>query len=605
MFTVGALLPPLLGYLLGSVPFGYLIGRAFKGIDVRRYGSHNIGATNVLRVVGPFPALLTLLLDVAKGLLPVLLAAQPWWTGAGPNGWLVVISAAAAIFGHAYSAWFYLWERKFSRGKAVAAALGANLGFLLIGALPPAGVLVPLGLFVLTVFGPRLFSRRYGFVSLGAIVAAASMPPLLAALHVELPYQLFSWASLLFILWKHKENIGRILDGVEPRLGEKPPLAGLDHDEVACAFMIHPMTPEDWWQTRRFAPFAPFFRAGLLPLSLLERLTRLVRPMKMDEIRGIEVADGRRVRVYLLAAPLLPRQIKREPELAVLRAVQAARLARDLGASVFGLGAYWSVVGNKGEDVQAQSEIPVTNGGAYTAGTVKTAVPTLLRRLQREGVSLDTICAGVVGANGIVGFRVSHSLLGQVGRLVMIGRDQERLERSAARLRHRAGSTEIITSTSLQSLRDCSLVFSATSEPDPVIFRSHVRPGALVYDLGRPADVDESVSEVPGVEIVPGGTVRPPGSPNQRLDIHFGRGAVPACLAETIIIALEGCPERRTLGDNSKAENVEFFVSRAEELGFVVVDRVLREAVEEEQPVEATPIPVTVTPAPALSTEEV
>src|SRR5438067_4026662 len=171
MFNPGALLPPLLGYLLGSVPFGYLIGRAFRGIDVRRYGSHNIGATNVLRVVGPFPALLTLLLDVGKGLVPAVVAAQPWWTGTERNGWLVVVSASAAIFGHAYSAWFYLWERKFSRGKAVAAALGADLGFLVIGAIPPVGVLVPLGVFLLTVFGPRLLTRQYGFVSLGAILA--------------------------------------------------------------------------------------------------------------------------------------------------------------------------------------------------------------------------------------------------------------------------------------------------------------------------------------------------------------------------------------------------------------------------------------------------
>ena len=78
---------------------------------------------------------------------------------------------------------------------------------------------------------------------------------------------------------------------------------------------------------------------------------------------------------------------------------------------------------------------------------------------------------------------------------------------------------------------------------------------------------------------------------------------MPACLAETIIIALEGCPERRTLGDNSKAENVEFFVSRAEELGFVVVDRVLQADAEARRPVEAMPVPVTVTPA--LSAEEV
>jgi acyl-phosphate glycerol 3-phosphate acyltransferase len=603
MFTPAVLLPPLLGYLLGSVPFGYLLGRAFKGIDIRRYGSHNIGATNVLRVVGPIPALLTLLLDAGKGLAPVVLAAQPWWTGSAGIGWLVVITAATAISGHAYSAWFYLWERQFSRGKAVATALGADLGFLIIGAVPPAGVLVPLAVFLLTVFGPRLLSRRYGFVSLGAILGVGSMPPLLAALRVALPYQVFAWATLLFILWKHKENIGRILDGVEPRLGEKPPLAGLDQDEVACAFMIHPMNPEDWWQTRRFASLAPLYRAGLLPLPLLERVMRWVRPMKMDEIRGIRVADGRRARVYLIAAPLLPRQIKSDPELAVRRAAQAARLARDLGASVFGLGAYWSVVGNKGEEVQAQSEIPITNGGAYTAGTVKAAVPVILRRLGREGVQLSAIQAGVVGANGVVGFRVCYSLLGHVGRLVMIGRDPERLERSAERLRHRADGTEVVTSISLDALPQCDLIFSATSEPDPVIFPVHVRSGTLIYDLGRPADVDESVKDVPGVEVVPGGTVRPPGRMEQRLDIHFGRGTIPACLAETIIIALENCPERRTLGENSKTENVEFFVRKAEELGFTVVDRLVDAAAAGSAVAEAH-VGVAVAVAPALTGEE-
>jgi acyl-phosphate glycerol 3-phosphate acyltransferase len=588
MIHPAALVPVLLGYLLGSVPFGYLIGRSFRGIDIRRYGSHNIGATNVLRVVGPFPALLTLLLDIGKGIVPVLLAAAPWWTGAPRPGWVVIAAATAAIFGHAYSAWFFLSERRFSRGKAVAAALGADLGFLWIGAIPPAGVLVPLGVFLAVVFGPRLFSRRLGFVSLGSTLAVATLPPLLAVWHVELPYQIFAWAALLFILWKHKENIGRILDGVEPRLGEKPPLPGHDRNEVACAFMIHPMSPEDWWQTNRFSFLAPLYRLGLLPVSLLERAMRLVRPMKLDEIRGIELADGRRARVYLLGAPLLPRQIKGDPELAVSRAVQAARLARDLGATVFGLGAYWSVVGNKGEEVQARSEIPVTNGGAYTAGTVKAAVPAMLRRLEQDGARLDAVRAGVVGANGVVGFRVCHSLLGHA----------ERLERSANRLRTRAGETEILTSTSLADLKECDLVFTATSEPDPVLFPEHVRPGTLIYDLGRPPDVDESVREVPGVEIVPGGTVRPPGQALGRLDIHFGRGTIPACLAETIIIALEHCPERRTLGDSSKAENVEFFVQKAEELGFQVVDRVLA---AESSP---SPSPVILTPSPVPATGE-
>ncbi len=103
MEIIQAALPVLLGYLLGSIPFGYVVVRLARGIDIRDYGSHNIGATNVLRVVGPVPALLTLLGDIAKGTVPVLLAATPLIAGPTVRPWVVVVTALAAILGHAYS----------------------------------------------------------------------------------------------------------------------------------------------------------------------------------------------------------------------------------------------------------------------------------------------------------------------------------------------------------------------------------------------------------------------------------------------------------------------------------------------------------------------
>src|SRR2546423_13921304 len=103
--------PLLIGYLLGSIPFGYLIVRLLRGIDIRDYGSHNIGATNVLRVVGPIPAVLTLVGDIIKGTLPIVIAALPAFSGPAPQPWVLVGSAVAAIVGHAYSAFFYLKER--------------------------------------------------------------------------------------------------------------------------------------------------------------------------------------------------------------------------------------------------------------------------------------------------------------------------------------------------------------------------------------------------------------------------------------------------------------------------------------------------------------
>src|SRR5207237_4650493 len=96
--SLRTLLPVLIGYVLGSIPFGYVIVRLTRGIDIREYGSHNIGATNVLRVVGWFPALLTLLGDIGKGVAPPLIATLPFFTGGTVSPSIVVASALAAIW---------------------------------------------------------------------------------------------------------------------------------------------------------------------------------------------------------------------------------------------------------------------------------------------------------------------------------------------------------------------------------------------------------------------------------------------------------------------------------------------------------------------------
>jgi acyl-phosphate glycerol 3-phosphate acyltransferase len=581
-----AVLPILIGYLLGSIPFGYVIVKLMRGIDIREYGSHNIGATNVLRIVGWFPALLTLLGDIGKGVLPPILATLPVFTGAHINPWLVVLAPLAAICGHAYSAFFYLKERKFARGKAVAAGLGAVIGFVVSRQVAWPALAIVAGVWFATIFLPKLAQGRWGWVSLASILAACSLPFAFALVHASAPYIAFGVAAAVFVTWKHKENIGRLLDGVEPRLGERVPLAGVDKDEIACAFMIHPITPEDWWQTRRFSWAVGLYRRGLLPLGVLKRLLLHVRPLKSDTIRGIRVPDGREVQVYLIAVPWLPEMIKEHPELAALRAAQAAQVAKDLGARCIGLGAYWSVVGNKGQDVQAAVPlIPVTNGGAYTAGTVKQAVPMVLSHLVARGKAPEASTAAVVGANGVVGFGICRQLSGRVARLVMVGTDVERLERSAALLRRRAAATEVITTTDMAACSEADMIFTATSTVDPVLYPCHVRPGAVIYDLGRPADVDESVLGVRGVTVIPGGVVRPPGVLRQRLDVHFGDGQIPACMAETILIALDECYDRVSLGGDTKSENIDYFVARAEKYGFQVVDEVPAPGARKSEPV--------------------
>jgi predicted amino acid dehydrogenase len=217
-----------------------------------------------------------------------------------------------------------------------------------------------------------------------------------------------------------------------------------------------------------------------------------LRPQLRGDIRGITLSDGRELRVMLIGGPMLPDQIRRYPDEALRMAIQGARLAHELGAEAFGLGAFWSTVGSKGLEVQrAVPDLPVTNGGAYTAGTVRASLPALLTRFEASGRRLSQATAAVVGANGVVAFGVARTVAPAVARLILVGRDSERLARSARTLSRKYPQTEIVISTSAACLIEADLIFSATSDPEPVVRAGHVKPGAWLFDLGRPADVDE------------------------------------------------------------------------------------------------------------------
>lgn len=562
---VAVLVAVLLAAVMGSIPTGYLVGRWLRGIDVRRLSPHNLGVGAVVTAAG-MPALTAaVLLDVAKGALAIF-AAQ--WLGV--SGWALAAVAATVSIGHAYSPFWLLIPPAFARVKGVAVALGAAAALAVAGHIPWAALGVPAFVALLLIATPKVFSGQWGYLSLASVLAAMSVPVVLVVTRARPPFVLLALGYALMSLWNHKEHLARIADGVEPRVGERLPLPEQD-GEAVCAFLIHPMTIDDFSAVMRFRWLAPVRRARLVPDRAVRWLSRFVRPMKVDDIHPVRTADGRRARVYLLGVPLLPDQIRSEPDLAVRRAVQAAHLAENLGATVLGLGAFWSVVGHKGLDVQSRSRIAITNGGAYTAGSVKMAIPLILARLRTRDVEPARATAAVVGANGVVGFGICRAVVGHVGRLIMVGTDEERLERSKELLQRRHPSAVIHSTADLDALRDADVIFTATSDPAPVIFARHVREGCLILDLGRPADVDASVAAVPRVEVIPGGILRLPGDPKARLDLGYGPGLVPACLAETVILALDRSYERASLGDRTKAEHVDYFITRGAELGFDVV----------------------------------
>jgi glycerol-3-phosphate acyltransferase PlsY len=190
------------GYALGSIPTGLLVARWQRGVDIRQYGSGSIGMTNVLRAVGKGAAVLTLLGDLLKGLVPVLLACT-WLI----SPWGIALVALATIIGHLYPMF-----AGFRGGKGVATALGASIPLL------P----VPL-IAALIVWTACLAIRRQ--VSLGSLAAATALPIAAWLWGAPAAYVIYALLAAALIWYRHQENIHRLLAGTEPRIGQRVTLS--------------------------------------------------------------------------------------------------------------------------------------------------------------------------------------------------------------------------------------------------------------------------------------------------------------------------------------------------------------------------------------------
>lgn len=207
-------LAAVLGYVLGAIPTGYLAGRLLKDIDIREHGSRSTGATNVLRTLGPWPALAVLIIDIAKGAAAILLAlwfcrdmvdlppATSGLTAAAVGPWIVCLAGLAALLGHGRSVWL-----KFTGGKSAATGLGVLLAMSW-----------PVGLGAAVAFGVVLALSR--IVSLSSMLAALTAVVVALVLGQPLAYQLLVLAGAAYVILRHRANIRRLFAGTEPRLGQ-------------------------------------------------------------------------------------------------------------------------------------------------------------------------------------------------------------------------------------------------------------------------------------------------------------------------------------------------------------------------------------------------
>jgi acyl phosphate:glycerol-3-phosphate acyltransferase len=208
--TVGYALTLIIGYLLGSIPTGFLVAKA-RGVDIRAVGSGNIGATNVFRILGKAAGVFVLLADAAKGWVAVFvvarLCAAAFYPGGSPRAleWFQLGAGVAAILGHNYTCWLH-----FKGGKGIATSAGVLV------ALTPWGLLVALGIWIL-VFA---LSR---YVSLASICAAFVLPFAAWVLGASVTLIVITAALAALAIYKHKSNIKRLMNGTENRIGSKKP----------------------------------------------------------------------------------------------------------------------------------------------------------------------------------------------------------------------------------------------------------------------------------------------------------------------------------------------------------------------------------------------
>jgi fatty aldehyde-generating acyl-ACP reductase len=337
-------------------------------------------------------------------------------------------------------------------------------------------------------------------------------------------------------------------------------------EKEAFAFVIHPIDPK-----RDAARKYPLL-AKIIPTTLIHLLSCLWPPVYISHITGVRSeATGKEIEGWLVACPFTARQTLRLPPQTVYKKiVQTGRLAQKLGAQILGLGAFTSVIGDGGVTVAQRLGMPVTTGRSLT---VAFAVEALREAARSRGIRLELAAVAVVGATGSIGLACAELLAPMVGELVLVGRPSSSLAESRlAQVQTRAevaGARRVRASMYIEDIRVADVVLSATNATKPIIEPQQLKHDAVVVDVALPPDVSPRVGWERGdVLVVEGGIVDVPGEVDFNFDFGLPSGKAYACMAETMVLALDGRYESYSLGKRVQVEQVHEIAQLARKHGF-------------------------------------
>ncbi len=327
------------------------------------------------------------------------------------------------------------------------------------------------------------------------------------------------------------------------------------------AFIVHPIDPK-----RDVARKFPWL-ARILSERAIHFLSAYFPPVYLSRSRGIiSQATGEELQGYLLACPLTAQRLRTLPlERAYQKIIQTGRLAQRLGADILGLGAFTSAIGDAGRTIAQALDIPVTTGDSYTVASAVMLAEDVAREMD---VPLQDLHVAIVGATGSIGRGVALLLASRVEHLWLLARRPRMLDRLQEEIHARAPQARITSSTNLMDLRHAHLVISATSSPFALLRPEHLTPGTIVIDMALPRDATRRLATHPEYLVLDGGLIQVPGPVD--FGFHFGlpQRMAYACMAETMILALEKRFECYTLGKRIDPDKVVQIRTWAENHGF-------------------------------------
>ena len=326
------------------------------------------------------------------------------------------------------------------------------------------------------------------------------------------------------------------------------------------AFVLHPLSLEDMQMVSPYVRYVPDF--------LLEYILQKKKPFEVSHITGVKSryaeAEG-----WFVGCPLTAKQMVELPEEFVIdRIVETGKIAQELGAKILGLGAFTSIVGDAGITIAERLNIAVTSGNSYT---VATALEGTREAACLMGKDLQDAEVAIVGASGSIGSACARILSREVRHINLIARRIGPLEELAQELNGQGAATFSVSSDVKSSLHKADVVIAVTSAVDFIIDPADLKSGAVVCDVARPRNVSRNVSALRNdVLVIEGGVIRVPGNADFRFNFGFPPHTCFACMAETMILALEGRYENYTLGRNLDPAQIDTISVLAKKHGFTL-----------------------------------